>query len=133
MPCGEAVMCEVQSNSDSTIPSNGEAELKHPELNFVALFLQMALFWMIFWLTGLALLGSRSWNGTLQALLVLLVWTLVVHVQARLTEGFGIQELYKRWKKREYQNRNLTFIDASLIFIYIAGMDAYIIYLAILD
>lgn len=126
-------MYEVQSDADSTIPPNREAELKHPELNFVALLLQMVLFWMIFWLTGLALLGSRSWYGALQALLVLVVWTLVVHVQSWLTEGFGIWQLYKRWKQSEYQKRNLSFIDASLIFIYIAGIDAYMIYLATLD
>lgn len=120
------------------IESETRTNLKHAELNRVSLILLLLLCSLIGWRSGLALAGYRSWNGVPAALLVLGILTILVHLQARLTQGLGLRQLWKQCFYSDPQNsaplnRNLTFIDASLIFIYVMSINAYCIYLAILD
>lgn len=107
--------------------------LKHANLNRVSLFCPLLLASIISWRCGLAVAGYRSWNGIPTALLVLGIMTILVYLQARLSAGLGLRQLWKQCFNPAPQNQKLNFIDGSLIFIYIMALNGYIIYLAILD
>ncbi|QDV20352.1 hypothetical protein Pan153_50270 [Gimesia panareensis] len=115
------------------IESETRTNLKHNELNRASLICLLMLSLMVGLRCGLAVAGYRSWNGILTAFLVIGILTILVHLQARLTAGQGLLQLWKRCSRPAPLDRNLTFIDGSLIFIYVMGINAYCIYLAILD
>lgn len=113
--------------------SEARLSLKHEELNRVSLFCPLLLALIILARSGLAVSGYRSWDGIPVALLVLGILTFLAYFQLKLTTGVGLREFWHQCSLPAEQRRKLNFIDGCLIFIYIAGMNAYIIYLAILD
>ncbi|WP_417397040.1 hypothetical protein [Gimesia chilikensis] len=112
--------------------SEARLNLKHEELNRVSLFCLLLLASIIAWRSALALAGNRSWDGIPIALLVLGILTFLAYFQLKLTTGVGLREFWHQCSLPAEQRRKLNFIDGCLIFIYISGMNAYIIYLAIL-